>query len=152
MQKKLIKISLIIFIVLVFALKVNVKATSESNLEDLIVGDRTTETANDPEVRTDDEAEEPEYEEEDFSNEDPEASIGSTATDNEDESTDQSSSRTTGTSSYTPPATVQPTQSYSTVATIPEANLTLNNILNVILIAVGVILILLAIAILIRLR
>ncbi|MBR1540581.1 MAG: hypothetical protein IJ629_05425 [Clostridia bacterium] len=152
MQKKLIKISLIIFIVLVFVLKVNVKATSESNLEDLIVGDRTTETANDPVVRTDDETEESEYEEEDFSNEDLEDSIGSTAEDSNVETETTTSSSSTGTSSYTPPATVQPTQSYSTIATIPEANLSLNNILNVILIAVGVILILLAIAILIRLR
>ena len=42
--------------------------------------------------------------------------------------------------------------SYSTISTLPEANLGLNNILNVILIAVGVIIILLAIAILIRLK
>jgi len=42
--------------------------------------------------------------------------------------------------------------SYSTVSTIPEANLSLNNILNVILIAIGIIMILLAIAILVRLK
>ncbi|MCI8277299.1 MAG: hypothetical protein HFJ46_05185 [Clostridia bacterium] len=38
------------------------------------------------------------------------------------------------------------------VSSIPEANLGLNNILNVILIAIGVLLILFAIAILIRLK
>jgi hypothetical protein len=42
--------------------------------------------------------------------------------------------------------------SYSTVSSLPEANLGLNNILNVILIAIGVIIILLAIAILVRLK
>ena len=42
--------------------------------------------------------------------------------------------------------------SYSTVSPLPEANLGLNNILNVILIAIGIIIILLAIAILIRLN
>lgn len=42
--------------------------------------------------------------------------------------------------------------SYSTVSTLPEANLGLNNILNVILIAIGIIIILLAIAILIKLK
>ena len=38
------------------------------------------------------------------------------------------------------------------VTSIPEANLSFNNILNVILIAIGILLILLAIAILIRLK
>lgn len=38
------------------------------------------------------------------------------------------------------------------VSSIPEANLSFNNILNVILIAIGILLILLAIAILIRLK
>ena len=38
------------------------------------------------------------------------------------------------------------------ISSIPEANLGLNNILNIILIAIGILLILLAIAILIRLK
>lgn len=42
--------------------------------------------------------------------------------------------------------------SYSTISSIPEANLGLNNILNIILITVGVLMILLGIAILIKLK
>ena len=53
---------------------------------------------------------------------------------------------------YTPKSSVQPTSTFSTVATIPEANLTFNNILNAILIGIGIALILFAIAILIRLK
>lgn len=42
--------------------------------------------------------------------------------------------------------------SYNSISSIPEANLGLNNILNILLIAVGVLIILLAIAILIKLH
>lgn len=177
MQKKLLKLSFIIFITLLFLLKINVKATSDANLEDLIVGTNTASPVTDPEVRAEDGAETPEEpsdeepsdveapegelpEEEPSDVEAPEGEqpeeepeIGSTVADNETNGADSTAPETTSSgSTYTPPATVKPTQSYSTVATIPEANLSLNNILNVILIAVGVILILLAIAILIRLR
>lgn len=54
------------------------------------------------------------------------------------------SNSTTNTSTYNSNARV------STVSSIPEANLGLNNVLCVILIAIGILLILLAIAILIR--
>lgn len=46
----------------------------------------------------------------------------------------------------------QSISSYSTVATLPEANLGLNNILNVILIALGILMVLLGIAILIKMK
>lgn len=46
----------------------------------------------------------------------------------------------------------QSIKSYSTVTTLPEANLGLNNILNVILIALGILMVLLGIAILIKLK
>jgi hypothetical protein len=71
----------------------------------------------------------------------------------EDVYVDESSSNTVATT-QTPSSSASTKQisSYSTVSTLPEANLGLNNILNVILIAIGVIIILLAIAILIRLK
>lgn len=128
---------LIVFIIILFLLGVSVKATNDANLQDLIDGSETTETARDPEVRNE------------IAQED---NVVSNAVENNviSSSTDAKISNSSEISTYTPKSTVQPTQSYSTVATIPEANLSLNNILNVILIAVGVILILLAIAILIK--
>lgn len=59
------------------------------------------------------------------------------------------STPTTNTSSQTGTQTIS---SYSTVSSIPEANLGLNNILNILLIAIGILMILLGIAILIRLK
>lgn len=59
---------------------------------------------------------------------------------------DNQNSNTTSSSSYQSNARV------STVSSIPEANLGLNNILCVILIAIGILIILLAIAILIRIK
>ncbi len=77
---------------------------------------------------------------------------------NEDEnqSNDVSSTKEDNTISQpvtTPTASVdRQIDSYSTLSTLPEANLGLNNILNIILIAISIIIILLAIAILIRLK
>ena len=68
-----------------------------------------------------------------------EPSVGST---DEDIAKEDSSNASVNTKTVTSFAS-QPTATYSTIATIPEANLSLNNILNVILIAVGVIIILL---------
>lgn len=59
---------------------------------------------------------------------------------------DTQNSNTTSSSSYQSNARV------STVSSIPEANLGLNNVLCVILIAIGILIILLAIAILIRIK
>lgn len=59
---------------------------------------------------------------------------------------DNQNSNTTSSSSYQSNARV------STVSSIPEANLGLNNVLCVILIAIGILIILLAIAILIRIK
>ena len=49
-------------------------------------------------------------------------------------------------------STVSPTQFPSTSAALSETNLTLSNILNIILIVLGILLVLFAIAILLRLR
>ena len=159
MQRRFLKISLITIMVIMFGLTVVVRATNDSVVDDLITGSNVSETVNDPvlgETDTDNSAQVTSDNTED------DTAIDNTVKENTETSTDaddeQEEVTTTGTqstttsSTYTPPSTVQPTQSYSTVATIPEANLSLNNILNVILIAVGVIIILLAIAILIKLK
>ena len=159
MQRKLLlKISFIIFISILFLLTISINATNES-ADDLIVGSRASDVADDPVVMDEDE-EANENEEADLgelTNEEQEEpdedSIGSTATDEETTtSTTQTSNNNAGTVTYSGSQTSQPTKSYSTIATLPEANLSMNNILNVILIAIGVIIILLAIAILIRLK
>ena len=150
MQKKLVKNILIIFIIMLFGLNISVQATNEANLDDLIVGEGVNDVANDPIVGDEENDEENEMEEIEETEE--EETIGSTITDATSNNIRSQSKNNYGTSSYVGQQTSQPTTSYSTVATIPEANLSLNNILNVILIAVGVIIILLAIAILIRLK
>ena len=65
----------------------------------------------------------------------------------EDESVEES---TTGPSSST--LSLNSNARINTISSIPEANLGLNNILCIILIAIGILIILLAIAILIRLK
>ena len=88
-----------------------------------------------------------------------------TTNNSEDESSDVSSNnetaednsneiQTTSTPIENNPSSAesQTINSYSTVSTIPEANLGLNNILNILLIAIGILMILLGIAILIRLK
>ena len=131
MQKKLLKYTLLIGIMILFALTVNCKAME---LADPISNE---------EVLENDELES------ELDEEDDEASVGSTS---EDDTIGPTQEQATGTRTVTTSQVSQPSKTYSTVATIPEANLSLNNILNVILIAVGVIIILLAIAILIRLK
>lgn len=82
------------------------------------------------------------------------------ATEGEDEEiSDEVSENVTNTSTNTSTSTSTSSSSYatqvssvSTVSDMAEANLGLNNILNVLLIAVGFLLILFAIAILIRLK
>jgi len=137
MQKKLWKTMIFIIIMLLIwgnkAIAMEVVNWDGSDMEESI-----SETADDSMV-----SEKEELEEE----EDEIITVGST---NEDMERDTSSNAAT--SKAVTSSTSQPTKTYSTIATIPEANLSLNNILNVILIAVGVILILLAIAILIRMR
>ena len=125
MQRKTVKITLIVLVIFLVILTGKVYATNDTvnSSSDIIIGEDTEE-------------------EEEI------IDTGSTLADRENE---DSQDTIKSTSTYTPKIS-QPTTSYSTTATIPEANLTLNNILNVILIAVGVILILLAIAILIRLK
>jgi len=170
MQRKFFRISIIVFIVLSFALTIIVKAENEPALDSLIVSENTTAPALPSSSTTTD----------DTVSNSTEATVNSdvttvrnevgslpitTETETNNETTDEiedtvettgsrvvNTTATTGESTYIPHTTVQPTQSYSTVATIPEANLSLNNILNVILIAIGVIIILLAIAIIIRLK
>ena len=143
MQKKLFKVSFIIFLIVLFGLSICVRATSDTvnASSDIVLNGNPT--VSDELLGINEEEEE---QEESAEEEHPEA-VGST--NNSTNSTTNASKSQTSSSSYTS-QTVQPTTSYSTVATIPEANLSLNNILNVILIAVGVILILLAIAILVR--
>ncbi|MBR2289386.1 MAG: hypothetical protein IJ867_01900 [Clostridia bacterium] len=144
MQKKFLRISVVAFIAILLILCGKVSATDDSsNLDDLIAGENTSDMVDNTALGEEEASEEELEEEEEY-----ESPVSSTAQDARNQN--QISS---GTSTYTPTtAQVQPTQSYSTVASIPEANLSLNNILNVILIAVGVIIILLAIAILIRLK
>ena len=131
MQKKLLKCTLLIGIMILFALTVNCKAME---LADPISNE---------EVLENDELES------ELDEEDDEASVGSTS---EDDTIGPTQEQASSTRTVTTSQVSQPSKTYSTVATIPEANLSLNNILNVILIAVGVIIILLAIAILIRLK
>lgn len=126
MQKKIVKMTLIVLIIFLAILTGKVYATND-----------TVNSSSDISIGEDAEEEEEEV-----------VDTGSTLADRENE---EGQDTIKPTSTYTPKIS-QPTTSYSTTATIPEANLTLNNILNVILIAVGVILILLAIAILIRLK
>ena len=141
MQKKFLKIFFIIFILLIFVLGVTTKATSDTNAEsDVVIGGEETPTESEESEDNVDSTEDTEGDNESTSENE------NTVTDSVENETDKS------VSTYVPPETSVPTSSYSTVASIPEANLTLNNILNVILIAVGVIIVLLAIAILIRLK
>ena len=159
MQKKLLRIIFMVLITVLFVLTVKVKATNDTSLEDLIVGDSVSQTVTDP-VVGENNIEEENIENgtvEDVDNKvnssvEKEPSVGSTAADANSTSSQSTQTQPTYGTPYTGQKTSQPTTSYSTIATIPEANLSLNNILNVILIAVGVIIILLAIAILIRLK
>ena len=143
MQNKYLKLVLTIFIIMLFVFTINVMATEdELNSDDVVVGDQSSEE-NEPATTSEDQNEEVE-EDTNVSHDEDIGSTGSSSNETKNEVTS---------STYTPPSqTLQPTSSYSTSATIPEANLSLNNILNVILIAIGVILILLAIAIFIRLK
>ncbi len=124
-MSKTLKILLIIAITLFFALTINyVQATSEENS---VSNEETTS-------------------EEDITNEE---STTSESTDENSENvinenaSDTSSLSTLGTSNGT---RVEPINSYS------EANLQLNNILSIILISIGVLLVLFAIALLIRIK
>ena len=176
MQRRIIRISLIVLIVLLFALTVSVRAENEPSLESLIVSENTTapampggnlgETGNTVSNETTSNNENGNLttvRNEVGSLPTTDETVTNASTDVEDDVPENevvettgarvtNTSASTGESTYIPHTTVQPTQSYSTVATIPEANLSLNNILNVILIAIGVIIILLAIAIIIRLK
>lgn len=135
MRKQIITI-LFILLLLVFFGSVTVYATEDSTNEN------ASETVAEQETTDDEETDVDEDYDEDIS---------------EEPSHDDAVS-TTGVSNsiYTPEAagatTIRDISSYSTISNIPEANLKLNNILNIILIAVSVILILLAIAILIRIK
>ena len=150
MQKKFLKIGLIVFITILFLFTINAIATEDSSSpenavdsNDVISEENLVENNSELNNEENQDIEEP-NEQENVDNED---------SDDEDVgSTGGSKESTPSSSTYVPPQTTQPKNSYSTIATIPEANLSLNNILNVILIAVGAILILLAIAILIRLK
>lgn len=143
MQNKFFKSVLTIFIIMLFVFTINVMATEdELNSDDVVVENQSSEE-NEPATTSEDQNEEVE-EDTNVSHDEYIGSTGSSSNETKNEVTS---------STYTPPSqTLQPTSSYSTSATIPEANLSLNNILNVILIAIGVILILLAIAIFIRLK
>lgn len=164
MQIKFLKITLIVFIIMLFVLAINVSATedlinSESDIIATNTGDEEISNSNneeetdsenidneitDTEVADDEATEEVEQE---VSNE-----IDNQTSDDE-VTNDVGSTKPVNKTNYgTTQYTGQPSSTYSTVASIPEANLSLNNILNVILIAVGVIIILLAIAIFIRLK
>ena len=139
MQNKFLKLVLTIFIIMLFGFTINVMATEDEVNSNEVVGARSSEENETSEEQNGDV--------EENTNVSHDEDIGSTGS-----SSNETKNEVTSTT-YTPPSqTLQPTSSYSTSATIPEANLSLNNILNVILIAVGVILILLAIAILIRLK
>ena len=139
MQNKFLKLVLTIFIIILFGFTINVMATEDEVNSNEVVGARSSEENETSEEQNGDV--------EENTNVSHDEDIGSTGS-----SSNETKNEVTSTT-YTPPSqTLQPTSSYSTSATIPEANLSLNNILNVILIAVGVILILLAIAILIRLK
>ena len=152
MQRKILKISLVIFIGVLLGLSVVVKATNEPSIEDLIVSENTITTA----AANDAVLEENDTNLADATNENEENNETDADEESEEENpvanTASSASYAQPTSTYVPQTTTQQPQTFSTVATIPEANLSLNNILNVILIAVGVIIILLAIAILIRIK
>ena len=147
MQNKYLKLVLTIFIIMLFGFTINVMATEdELNSDDVVVGGQNSEE--DEPTTTSEEQNEDVDEDTNVSHDEDVGSTGSSRNDSSNETKDEVTSST-----YTPPSqTLQPTSSYSTSATIPEANLSLNNILNVILIAIGVILILLAIAIFIRLK
>ena len=135
MQRKFLKIILIVFVISLFLLNVKIMAT-----EDVVGGgedDQATTTRNSEDTTSHDESSN------NTTNTSHESDIGSTGS---------SSVRNVTSSTYVPPQTSQPSSSYSTITPIPEANLTLNNILNAILIAIGIVLILFAIAILIRLK
>lgn len=77
-----------------------------------------------------------------------------TSSDNETVEDNSNEIQTTSTPNEDTPISTgsQTINSYSTVSSIPEANLGLNNILNILLIAIGILMILLGIAILIRLK
>lgn len=152
-EKKILKVTLIVFITILFVLSVRAYATNDTSLDDLIAGESTARIVDDPVVSEDETLDAEELGKNvDNDSAEEEPSVGSTANDVAATSAQTSQSQTTyNTGSYSGQS-AQPTKSYSTVATIPEANLSLNNILNVILIAVGVIIILLAIAILIRIK
>ena len=137
MRKQILKI-LFILILLVFFGCVNVYATDDAASADSVA--ESTEVEQEENV-TEDEDVDKNYDE-----------------DIQDEPSHDDAVSTTGVSNsiYTPEAagatTTRDISSYSTISNIPEANLKLNNILNIILIAVSVIIILLAIAILIRIK
>lgn len=164
MQKRVLRITVIISMVLLFLLTVAVRAVEDTTTVDsLISSGNTTVAASNPTLGENENVVSNETVESEETVNTITNTVGNTVTSAEETETDaeppiSSTSRdngnttTTGVSTYTPQSTVQPTQSFSTVASIPEANLSLNNILNVILIAVGVIIILLAIAILIKLK
>ena len=137
MQKRVLKFILIFGVILFFIFNINVMATNDQELNnEVATGETQNENNNSDNVNnnvTNDAV---------AHNED----VGSTGSDYENETTFSPQEPESATSS------TRQINSYSTISSLPEANLGLNNILNVILIAVGVIIILLAIAILIRLK
>jgi hypothetical protein len=156
MQKKVLKFNTIIGIItLITMLILSVKcfavpSTTNTEDENMVIGDEESEENDeenyweeslDGEEALDDETEEDDDINETSDSHEDEVYVENTTTNT---ATQNTVSNNTSTSSKI--------SSYSTGSTLPEANLGLNNILNVILIAIGTILILLAIAILIRLK
>lgn len=143
MQRKILKRIIIIIFICLFILTIKIYAVNDSvnYSSDIIIGENTisSEVSNNGSI--DNEIIDNSLLDEEEHNED----INSTGSSNVE-------NKITTSSTYTPKSAVQPTSTYSTVATIPEANLTFNNILNAILIGIGIALILFAIAILIRLK
>jgi hypothetical protein len=149
MQRRSLKILTIflIFILTLFCFFNNVYATNDNvvaqnTAEEVVAGDLSNNTIlennnSEEDMNIQDEEND---EDEDLSSESHEDEVYSTGV-----SENKVTNSTTSTST-------KQIKNYSTYSTLPEANLGLNNILNVILIAIGVIIILLAIAILIRLK
>lgn len=134
-MRKLFKISLIFAIL--FCFYITISQAETTNLYNDVVGENTTShtsNTNNSDSTTTNTAEE---------NEDNFDLL-------EEDLEEDNSSETTSQSTSTPASTYS--SSINTISSISEANLGLNNVLCIILIAIGVLIILLAIAILIRLK
>ncbi len=149
MQKRIffiiIVISLLLFISFLFA---NVSFATNPDLDEILAGEEATEDNIEESEISDGLVEENELSEIDEESHDED--VYST-----DEDEDNVNDNATEEAQSIPKTISTPSDqinTYRTVSTLPEANLQLNNILNIILIAVGVIIILLAISILIRIK